>query len=368
MCAHQPSLTKRREGCRAKAGGAGCRELRLGEPVLHLCGAADLGLLDLGLADLGLVMGLRRILAVASFLLYAAAVIIAVHRWPSKWYVENAISVPNAISNIVYGLPLGLTDSNVLAEFNDAFAASGKDPLALDKAVETAARGGLSRGTPVTPIDGIGIGQQLFTDLAMRVFGVHLLSMTYFFLLLMGLSALAFTGRYSDRRLIYVPLQFVALTCMLLTPLMTDPVVRDQAPIGGNRFFVILAILPALHIFFELSDGVGGERNEVLKNWLLLSVQILLFVLAMLVRSAGAYGGADDLRRGVFDALLLEQASGAAAVISKIRRHGNCRSRLRVDPDRVRSQLRKGRSHRRADLAPRLYQLLLASAMAVRQS
>ena len=252
-------------------------------------------------------MGLRRILAAASFLLYAIAAIVAVHSLPASWPVERELSIPTAISNVVYGLQLGLTDSNVLAEFHDTVDAEGAnpksvDPKSVERAVEVAARGDIPRGNTVTRTDGIGIGQPLFIDLAMRLFGPHLLSIPYFFLLLMGFSALSFIGRYDDSRLNFVPLYFAALTCMLLTPLLTESLIRDQAPIGGNRFFGILGILPALHIFFEFAEGADRRDDQAWKNWSLLGVQLFILSLVLLVRSADAYMLAPPICAAVFSA------------------------------------------------------------------
>jgi hypothetical protein len=234
-------------------------------------------------------MRLRRILAAASFLLYAIAAVVAVRQGPSIWAAEYSVSIPAAISNVVYGVQLGLIDSNVLAEFQDTFSAEGVTPESVEKAVEVAAHGDLSHGDKLTTTDGIGIGQVLFLATAMRLFGPHLSSAPYCFLLLMGFSTLAFIGRFKDDRLIFVPLQFFALTCMLLTPLLTDPGIRGQVPIGGNRFFGILGILPALHLFFELADWADPRRSEARQNWTLLGVQLLILTLTLLVRSANAY-------------------------------------------------------------------------------
>jgi hypothetical protein len=255
--------------------------------------------------DLGIIMGLRRIFAAASVLLYVVAAIVAAHSLPASWPVERQLSIPTAISNVVYGLQLGLIDSNVLAEFHDNLAAEGANPKSVERAVEVAARGDIPRGNAVDTaigIDGIGMGQPLFIGLAMRLFGPHLLSMPYFFLLLMGLSALSFIGRYDDGRLNFVPLHFAALTCMLLTPLLTVPFIRDQAPIGGNRFFGILGILPALHIFFEFADAADRRDRHAWKNWVLLSVQLFILVFVLLVRSADAYLLAPPICAAAFSA------------------------------------------------------------------
>jgi hypothetical protein len=250
-------------------------------------------------------MGMRRVLAAASFLLYATTTIVAVHSWPSSWSIERELSIPTAISNVVYGLQLGLIDSNVLAAIHDTIAAEGANPKSVEKAVEVAARGDILRGNSLSTIigvDGIGMGQPLFVDLAMRLFGPHLWSIPYFFLLLMGLSALSFIGRYDNGRLNFVPLHFAALTCMLLTPLLTVPLIRDQAPIGGNRFFGILGILPALHIFFEFADAADRRDDQTWKNWVLLGVQLFILVFVLLVRSADAYLLAPPICAAVFSA------------------------------------------------------------------
>jgi hypothetical protein len=245
-------------------------------------------------------MKLRCVLAATSFVIYAVTAVVAIRQWPSSWDIEYELSIPTAISNVVYGLPLGLIDSNVLAEFKSALGTKGFNPKSAEEAVEVAARGDLPQGTIVDTPDGIGIGQVLFVDLAMRLFGPRLMSMPYCFLLLMGLSTLAFVGRYKDDRLIFVPLQYVALTCMLMTQLVTEPSIRDQIPISGNRFFGILGILPALHIFFDFTDGADAVRNEARKNWLFLGVQSLILVLTLLVRSANAYMLAPAICAGVF--------------------------------------------------------------------
>jgi len=194
------------------------------------------------------------------------------------------------------------TDSNVLAKFNDAAAASGKDRkhstrpsrpphAAISRMGRRSSRSTASAGD-----------QQLFADLAMRLFGVHLLSMTYLFLLLMGISTLAFTARYSDRRLLFVPLQFVALTqtaAMQLTPSHGRTNARPgRIRSGGIDSLSSWLFWPALHIFFELSDGVGADRREILKHGLLLSVQILLLCACPArAQFRRLYAGADDLRR-----------------------------------------------------------------------
>jgi hypothetical protein len=293
---------------------------RLREKSLHKRYGARLSRRIDSYFEQGIVIGMRRVLAAASFLLYAAATIVAVHSLPASWPIEREVSIPTAISNVVYGLQLGLIDSNVLAEFHDTLAADGANPKSVEKAIEVAARGDIPRGNSVNTligIDGIGMGQPLFIDLAMRLFGPHLLSISYLFLLVMGISAFFFVGRYNDGRLNFVPLHFGALTCMLLTPLLTVPLIRDQTPIGGNRFFGILGVLPALHIFLEFADGADLPDGRAWKNLIPLSVQLFILVLVLLVRSADAYLLAPPICAAVFTACRKRD--------NRIARYGFCR-------------------------------------------
>ena len=165
-----------------------------------------------------------------------------------------------------------------------------------------AAQGDIPRGMPLPANEGIGMGQTLFSATAMRLLGPHLSSLGYGFLLLMGFSVLAFVGRYKGALLAFVPLQFSALTCMLLTPLVTNQDVLDEAPIGGNRFFGILAILPAIHIFFEFADCAKPERGAQ-KNLVFLGVQLFIFLFVLLVRSSNAYMLAPIVCAGLFSTL-----------------------------------------------------------------
>jgi hypothetical protein len=122
--------------------------------------------------------------------------------------------------------------------------------------------------------------------IAAALFGPHLSSFPILFLLLMGIATLAFVARFDDDRLFMVPLTFTALSIMLLTPLLSDPAVLDQAPIGGNRFFGMLGVLPALHLYFDMREEPAGTFST--RSWLS-GVQIVLLVLVVLTRSSSAY-------------------------------------------------------------------------------
>lgn len=231
------------------------------------------------------MLGPRQALAFAAFLLYAAAGLVATHEHPSAWRLEHEGSLPAAISHAVYGTPLGQYDTNVYAVFFD-LNRTGVTPQSVEKAVEDTARGTLPHGGKVIPNEGIGAGQPLFMGFAAALFGPHLLSFTYLFLLLMGVATIAFIARFSDGRLFMVPLTFAALSAMLLTPMMFDQAAVDGMPIGGNRYFGLLGVLPTLHLYFELREEPPDRAQ---KGGLASGVQVVLLMLAILARSSAAY-------------------------------------------------------------------------------
>jgi hypothetical protein len=225
------------------------------------------------------------LMAVASFLLYALGVL-ALHqdRVPG-WALEANGAVPVAVSYLVYGTPLGALDNNVMQSFLQPDGKSVQDVLA------TAATGTIPHGAvDMYSIDGTGAGTDLFATAAMRLFGISISSLVRFYLVLIGISVVAFVLRFQDKRLLVVALYFFALTVMLLTPLCISAEAVDQMPIGGQRYFVMAPFLPVLHIFFEFierADTAGSKRR--IANYLLLLVQGLLLFGALLVRSSTGY-------------------------------------------------------------------------------
>jgi hypothetical protein len=233
----------------------------------------------------GTTVALRSALAFGAFLLYAAAAIIATHDHPSAWKLEYGGSLPAAISHAVYGAPLGQYDTSVYAVFFD-LNRTGVTAQSVQRAVEEVARGTLPRGGTVIANEGIGAGQPLFMGFAAALFGPRLSSFTYLFLLLMAISTIAFIARFSDDRLFMVPLTFAALSVMLLTPMIFDQVTLDEMPIGGNRYFGMLGVLPALHLFFDLRED---PQDPSQKRAVATGAQVVLLVLVILARSGSAY-------------------------------------------------------------------------------
>jgi len=231
------------------------------------------------------MIALRSNLSFVSFLLYAAAALFAVHEHPSAWALEHEGSLPAAISHAVYGTRVGLYDTNVRNVFME-LNRTGLTAQSLSNAVEVVSQGNIPRGGTTLGNEGIGAGQPLFMGVAAALFGPHLYSFSALFLLLMGIATLAFIARFGDERLFMVPLAFAALSVMLLTPLLSDQEVLDQVPIGGNRIFGMLGVLPALHLYFDLREEQARVSSRAAR---LSKLQLVLLVLTILVRSSSAY-------------------------------------------------------------------------------
>ncbi|HXQ68141.1 MAG TPA: hypothetical protein VN980_16335, partial [Alphaproteobacteria bacterium] len=106
-------------------------------------------------------------LAVASFIIYAAAVmVLREHRYSQ--YLAEQFEVAAAVSNVVYGAPIGTIYSSLLGPFVYA-------PGRIQQTLEETARGRTETGPLLAANpNGNGIGCTLFATLAMRLFGLHL--------------------------------------------------------------------------------------------------------------------------------------------------------------------------------------------------
>src|SRR5208282_3652912 len=108
----------------------------------------------------------------------------------------------------------------------------------IQQTLEETARGGSETGPLLAANpDGEGIGYTVITTLAMRLFGLHLSSLTLVLMTIMGISTFVFLLRYQDDRVFVVLLYFLALTIMLFTPLVTNERFANAAPVGGIRYF-----------------------------------------------------------------------------------------------------------------------------------
>jgi hypothetical protein len=137
-------------------------------------------------------------------------------------------------------------------------------------------------------------------------------------LVLMGASALAFLARFRRQYAIVVTLYFATLTVILFTPLTWDRSYALNVGIASIRYFSVLAILPAFHLFLELADPSVARRT--LAPLALMAVQVVILVLSVLVRNSAAPVVAAMAVGGLFFAwkyrgypLATEQIFGKAA-------------------------------------------------------
>ena len=226
-------------------------------------------------------------LAILALVIYGSAVLSLHQDRHSRWPVESDFSLAAAVSYSVYGTPLGMANGNVYELFRNVSRQDTDDRIPVQEAMTRAAAGGLPAGDLLTTsADGIGAGYPIFASLAMRLFGPRLSSLTYCFLLLTASSTLVFIFRFRDDRLFMVPLLFFALSLLLLSSVSSNPGVINQSPIGGSRYFSIAGILPALHIFFEVTDRSRRGAKAVISDFILLVLQALVLTFVMLVRGS----------------------------------------------------------------------------------
>jgi hypothetical protein len=241
------------------------------------------------------------LIAVASFLLYAVGVLALHQDKMAGWALEAEGSLPVAVSHLVYGRPLGAVDQNIFQPLERSIMRtpqqedekfSHPDGSTVQHALAMVARGTIPPGqlTMDGTHDGVGVGSNLFGTLAMWLFGIRLSSIILFYLGFVGVSVCAFVLRFRDQRLLILSVYFLAVTIMLLTPLCTSAEGVAQTPIGGNRYFVLAALLPAMHIVFEITEGRDPNASQrKVADMLALFVQAILLFAALLVRSAASY-------------------------------------------------------------------------------
>jgi hypothetical protein len=225
-------------------------------------------------------------LAVLAFVVYACAVF-------SLPQVRNTLAccessgIAAAISNIKYGTPLGSLYSGVFSYFDDRI----QEPLS--QTLEQAQRPGA--GLPATPSgalyvttrDGNGVGYALVATAAFRLFGIHAWALQLTMLLLMAISAAAFLWRFhSAASAGVVTLYFTALTVMLFTSLVWDPLWQSAIAVGGVRYFSLVSVLPLFHILLTLVDPHPAQRETATRDAVLLALQAAIFVLTVLVRGS----------------------------------------------------------------------------------
>ena len=225
-------------------------------------------------------------LAVLAFAIYACGVFTIPHVRNTLACCESS-GIAAAISNIMYGSPLGSLYSGAFDYFNDRIDAP------LLQTLEHARIPGA--GLPATPSgalyattrDGNGVGYALVATAAFRLFGIHAWALQLTMLLLMALSAAAFLWRFHSAAFAgVVTLYFTALTVMLFTSLVWDPHWQIQIAVGGVRYFSLVSVLPLFHILLTLLDPRPSQRETATRDAVLLALQAAIFLFTILVRGS----------------------------------------------------------------------------------
>ena len=204
------------------------------------------------------------ILAVASFLIYAATVF-ALPQVRDNSYPCERSSIAAAVTNVVYGQRLGTVYWGLLdlylKNFDVPLEQLLSDTPGLGSAHPTPPAGYLMKTTE----DGNGVGYLVVATTAFRVFGLHAWALPLTMLILMALSGALFLGRHSGALAAVVTMYFSALTVMLFTPLMTVPAYAINIPVAGIRYFSLLTVLPAIHILLDthrhVTDATSGATT-----------------------------------------------------------------------------------------------------------
>lgn len=238
---------------------------------------------------------------VASFFIYAWAALVVDRQQQNEFGPERS-SIAAAASHDYYGAPLGMVYSGV-------FDVVVGQKVTLDEALAQAAQRSIPPGElKGSTTDGNGIGYILHATISMELFGPRMSSVVLGMLCLMAVSAIAFICRFRDARAAVVVLYFTALTVMLYTALVWNPTFRVLFPVGGAmdafnnpsnisvggiRYFSLVAILPAFHLWLEVIDRSKFSLRT--HAWILLplALQVIILILAILCRnSAGPLVGA----------------------------------------------------------------------------
>ncbi len=218
-------------------------------------------------------------LAALSFFIFVAAALV-VHLQQRNEFIPERSSLAAAVSNVVYGAPLGKVYAGVLARFLEL-------DVPFEQSMAEAARGEIPPGELLgTTADGNGIGYMTLAAVSTRLFGTNVTAPVIGMFILMGISAFAFIWRFRARNTVVVVLYFSALTVMLFTPLSFVPAYIANFVVGGIRYFSLVGILPAYHLLLECMQTRSWGQLKPGRNLLAMTVQVVILILAILVRNA----------------------------------------------------------------------------------
>jgi len=159
----------------------------------------------------------RVLLAVASFVIYICAVL-TLHQHRTAPFTPEREAFAAAVSTTVFGAPLGTMYSGVEARLRDA-------NTPLEATLEQTVGGEVAPGVVVPDggKDGNGIGYIVLTTGAVYLFGA---STAAAILAMLAVSGAALQWRFGARSAVAPLLYFVALTLLLFTPAVWEPIVR----------------------------------------------------------------------------------------------------------------------------------------------
>lgn len=228
---------------------------------------------------------LALVLVALSFVIYAGAIFSLPHLRLSAACCEPP-GIDAAVSNILYGAPLGSYYSSV----GDYFDRHANEPLWQTVELLNASGVGLPKNPGVlhmTSGDGNGVGYSLVATAAFRLFGMHAWALQAAMLLLMALSAGALLWRFHSPGVACIATLYCgALTVMLFMRSVWEPSIRDQVWVGGVRYFAVVSILPITHILLTLLDVRDEQTVARWRDVLLLALQTMILLLTTLVRGS----------------------------------------------------------------------------------
>lgn len=232
-----------------------------------------------GIRSGGIRAWLMVALAVAAFAIYAAGALV-IHQQQKDTLFQERSSLAAAMTNVYHGKRLGRVYNGILEHLLDW-------SVPLETALAQVASNQIELGFQrASTSDGNGIGYVVVATLSVRFLGPHPYSPVIFMLGVMAVSSAAFLLRFRDQRAGMVVLYFVTLTVMLFSPLTWNPDFAKELAVGGIRYFSLVAILPAFHLLLECADV--GPRSARLRGAALLAagIQVVIFLLALLVRNS----------------------------------------------------------------------------------
>jgi hypothetical protein len=226
---------------------------------------------------------ISNLLVALSFVVYAFATLSQHQGRTIPFPVEESGPIEVVLSHRIYGTSAGVYDNGLWKYYLDS------TQLPADQFIGQALRDPPQRWGSVSPlVSGTGVGSIVLVQAAFFLFGVRADALPMLQVLVIGISVLCFAVRYQGRRLIAAPILLSALTFLLATTLSAEHW-AVQAPIGGVRYYIVAALLPALHWCLDMLGADPSPRLRSWLRWIALTVQILILGVAILVRGSPIY-------------------------------------------------------------------------------